>query len=85
MASNYPLRGGKHTLYQGGVLAEAFAWGPRWFGRPAGNATWGGLAHVSDVGLTILDAAGVVLARELGCGLGRRGGAGCGGRLAAAE
>ena len=59
MASNYPLRGGKHTLYQGGVLAEAFAWGPRWFGRPAGNTTWGGLAHVSDVGLTILDAAGV--------------------------
>jgi arylsulfatase B len=59
MASNFPFRGGKHTLYEGGVRAEAFAWGPKWFGAPGGNAIWGGLAHVSDVGLTILDAAGV--------------------------
>jgi len=59
MASNFPLRGGKHTLFEGGVRAEALAWGPRWLGAPGGNATWGGLAHVADVGLTILDAAGV--------------------------
>ena len=59
MASNFPFRGGKHTLYEGGVRAEAFAWGPRWLGAPGGNATWGGLAHVADVGLTLLEAAGV--------------------------
>ena len=59
MASNFPLRGGKHTLYEGGVRAEAFAWGPKWFGEPNNFNLWSGLAHVSDVGLTILDAAGV--------------------------
>ena len=58
MASNYPLRGGKHSLFQGGVLATAFAWGPTWLGTGAGR-TWAGLAHVVDLGATILDAAGV--------------------------
>jgi arylsulfatase B len=56
MASNYPRRGGKHSLYEGGVNGVAFAWGPRWL--PAG-ATWPGLAHIVDVGPTLLEAAGV--------------------------
>lgn len=58
MASNYPLRSGKHSLFQGGVRVAAFAWGSRWLGAGV-NRTWPGLAHVSDVGLSLLEAAGV--------------------------
>ena len=58
MASNWPLRAGKHSLFEGGVRVASFAWGSRWLGVGV-NRTWPGLAHVSDVGSTILEAAGV--------------------------
>jgi arylsulfatase B/arylsulfatase I/J len=58
MASNFPQRGGKHSLFQGGVRAVAFAWGPQWLGSGS-NRSWPGLIHISDVGLALLDAAGV--------------------------
>ena len=58
MASNHPLRGGKHSLYGGGVNVEAFAWGPSWV---RAGAVWDGLVHITDVGATLLDAAGVPL------------------------
>jgi arylsulfatase B len=58
MASNYPLRGGKHSLYEGGVNVAAFVWGPSFVGSGV-NRTWRGLSHVTDVGMTLLEAAGV--------------------------
>jgi hypothetical protein len=58
MASNYPLRGGKHSVFEGGTHVAAFAWGARWLGAGV-NRSWPGLAHVTDVGLTLLEAAGV--------------------------
>jgi len=58
MASNWPLRGGKHSLFEGGVNVAAFAWGPRWLGAGV-NRSWAGLAHITDVGPTLLAAAGV--------------------------
>ena len=33
-------------------------WGPAWLGSGI-NRSWDGLAHISDIGLTLLDAAGV--------------------------
>jgi len=65
MASNYPFRGGKHSLYEGGVNAASFIWGPPWLSTHASssativNESWGGLAHVTDVGLSLLEAAGI--------------------------
>lgn len=58
MASNFPHRGGKHSLLEGGVNVVAFAWGPAWLGVGV-NRTWSGLSHVTDVGLTLLEAGGV--------------------------
>lgn len=57
-ASNYPFRGGKHSVFEGGVRAIAYAWGAQWLGVGV-NRSWDGLVHVTDVGLTLLDAAGV--------------------------
>ena len=62
MASNFPFRGGKHSLYEGGVNAASFIWGPRFLPSSnggGGNKSWGGLVHISDVGVTLLEAAGV--------------------------
>jgi hypothetical protein len=46
------------ALFEGGVRATAFAWGARWLGAGV-NRTWPGLAHVTDLGATLLEAAGV--------------------------
>ena len=46
-SSNAPLRGGKHTLWEGGVRVVALISGP--LVPPARRgATWPGMAHVSD-------------------------------------
>ena len=54
--SNFPLRGGKHSLYEGGVRLLGLAAGPMVYGR-AENHT--GLMHHADWLPTLLEAAGV--------------------------
>ena len=53
-ATNAPLRGGKHTFFDGGLRVEAFLAGGA---LPAARrgATWAGLAHASDWYLTLLE------------------------------
>jgi arylsulfatase B len=53
-ALNYPLRGGKHSLYQGGVKGTGFVWSSALYGTSPANRTWGGLAHITDWFPTIL-------------------------------
>eukprot|EP00729_Bicosta_minor_P006271 gene6271-24392_t len=63
-ASNYPLRGGKHNAYEGGVRATAWVWDGRGkLHRKAGpgiprGRTWHGLAHAVDYLPTICSIAG---------------------------
>jgi len=49
-ASNWPLRGGKHNAYEGGVRATAFIWDGRGILHPRGahNLKWNGLMHAVD-------------------------------------
>ena len=59
---NAPLRGGKHTFWEGGVRVEAFVAGG---GLPAARrgTTWDGMAHVSDWYRTLVEgAAGLPIA-----------------------
>ena len=56
-SSNYPLRGGKHSLWEGGVRLTAAARGPMIQRPPGGNIT--GLMHHADWLPTFLEAAGV--------------------------
>lgn len=54
VSSNYPLRGSKFTLWEGGIRLMSCISGP---GVPAGK-TWDGLMHVSDWLPTVLEAIG---------------------------
>eukprot|EP00041_Stephanoeca_diplocostata_P017392 m.349118 g.349118 ORF g.349118 m.349118 type:complete len:661 (+) comp20685_c0_seq1:183-2165(+) len=56
-ANNYPLRGGKFTLWDGGVRVVGFLGGPLLYASK--GTTFTGLAHASDLMPTILEAAGV--------------------------
>ena len=47
-ALNFPLRGGKHSLYQGGVRGTAFVWSEALYGTSPLGRTYNGLAHMSD-------------------------------------
>lgn len=49
-ASNWPLRGGKHTAHEGGIRATAFIWDGRNVVYPASShgLTWDGLMHAVD-------------------------------------
>jgi hypothetical protein len=59
-ASNWPLRGGKHNAYEGGVRAHAWLWDGRSILHPAGGGgVWRGLMHAVDVLPTLLGCAGV--------------------------
>lgn len=55
-ASNYPLRGVKHTLWEGGVRGAGFVYGSP-FSQRAGNNT-NALMHVTDWLPTLVEAAG---------------------------
>jgi hypothetical protein len=54
--SNWPLRGGKHSLYEGGVRLLGVASGPMLYGRGENHS---GLMHHADWLPTLLEAAGV--------------------------
>lgn len=47
-ALNWPLRGGKHTLYQGGVKGTSFVWSKALYGTSPANRSYTGLAHITD-------------------------------------
>ena len=53
-STNSPLRGGKHTLWDGGLRVQSFVSGPL-VPPHRRNTTWPGLAHSSDWWPTILD------------------------------
>lgn len=59
--SNYPLRGGKFTYWDGGVRIQAFVYSPRLDLIPQSmvGRTWSGLGHTVDIMPTFLAAAGV--------------------------
>ena len=56
-ASNFPLRGGKHSLWEGGVRLTALAAAPFLSAPPGAN--FSGLMHHADWLPTLLEAAGV--------------------------
>jgi len=58
--NNYPLRGGKFTLFEGGIRARAFVYSAstRWIPTSRRGTTWSGLAHVSDIFATFAGRAG---------------------------
>jgi len=53
-ATNAPYRGGKHTLWEGGLRVRAFVTGSA-LPDSARGTTWGGLAHSSDWYLTLAE------------------------------
>lgn len=60
-STNFPLRGGKHTFYDGGLKVEAFLAGGA-IPPQVINTTWYGLAHASDWYLTLLEGyAGITV------------------------
>jgi arylsulfatase A-like enzyme len=60
-SSNWPLRGGKHTLYEGGVRVNGIVWAGWWSdaGRSALQRNYDGLMGAVDWIPTLLDAAGI--------------------------
>lgn len=56
-SSNFPLRGGKHSLWEGGIRLTAAAHGRMISRPPGGNVT--GMMHHVDWLPTLLEAAGV--------------------------
>ena len=59
--SNYPLRAGKATLFEGGVRGVGVLGGGALPGAARGKR-YGGLAHAVDVAPTLVEGAGVVVA-----------------------
>ena len=55
-STNFPLRGGKHTLWEGGVRLAGFMHGPMIQNT---GKHFQGLMHIADLLPTIVDAAGV--------------------------
>ncbi|KAL8618779.1 hypothetical protein ACOMHN_000207 [Nucella lapillus] len=56
-ANNWPLRGSKHTLWEGGTRATAFLHAPRYFPGRAGTV-YDGVIHAVDWLPTLVEAAG---------------------------
>ena len=57
-ASNFPLRGSKGGLFEGGVRSRGFLWGGAVPPAVRGT-TWAGLMHVTDIFPTVLSASGL--------------------------
>merc|ERR1719247_3606878 len=64
-ANNAPFRGGKHTLWEGGVRTEAFLWSPLLPAARRGTK-WDGIMHISDWWATYLGAAGATPPADTG-------------------
>jgi len=58
--SNYPLRGGKFGLFEGGIRARTFIYSER-IPKTRRGTTWSGLSHVSDIFATMAGWAGALL------------------------
>eukprot|EP00730_Choanoeca_flexa_P012448 TRINITY_DN4284_c0_g1_i1.p1 TRINITY_DN4284_c0_g1~~TRINITY_DN4284_c0_g1_i1.p1 ORF type:complete len:569 (+),score=147.90 TRINITY_DN4284_c0_g1_i1:3-1709(+) len=58
-ARNYPLRGGKHSAYEGGVRGTAFVRAPSSVTFPLSGGTYDNLMHAADWLPTMCDAVGV--------------------------
>jgi arylsulfatase A-like enzyme len=56
-ASNWPLRGWKGSLWEGGIRSQAFVWSPLMLPELRGRS-WGGLLHVTDIMPTLVGLAG---------------------------
>ena len=54
-SSNYPLRGGKKSVYEGGVRSYTVVRAP---GLAATNVTWPGMIHAIDWLPTLVHVAG---------------------------
>ena len=90
-ANNWPLRGGKHTLWEGGTRVRCFFGGPA-LARARNGAvggSWNGLAHATDILPTLVAAATAAAAAAAnaadgaeGAGGPARAGAGAGGAAA---
>jgi len=56
-ANNWPLRGWKGSLFEGGVRSQAFIWAPLYLPQLRGRS-WSGLMHITDVVPTLLGIVG---------------------------
>jgi arylsulfatase B len=56
---NWPLRGGKHSLYDGGVKGTGFVWSQALYGDDASNRTYNGMMHITDFFPTIFSWFGL--------------------------
>lgn len=65
VGSNYPARGGKATLFEGGVNVVALL-GGGWIPASARGTTFRGLMHAVDWGPTLMQAAGLKLGPYVG-------------------
>ncbi|CAK0902700.1 unnamed protein product [Prorocentrum cordatum] len=63
-ASNWPLRGWKGSLWEGGVRSQAFVWSPLMLPELRGSS-WGGLLHVTDIMPTLVGLAGGAVPESL--------------------
>jgi arylsulfatase A-like enzyme len=65
-STNFPLRGGKHTFYEGGVRVTAFVSGGALPSERRGS-TWSGLSHASDWYRTLVEGvAGATVPTDTG-------------------
>jgi len=64
-ARNWPLRGGKHSIWEGGVRATAFVHGPPALLPSGGGAAYEGLMHGADWLPTLSSVAGYDLNQTL--------------------
>eukprot|EP00927_Polykrikos_kofoidii_P036729 TRINITY_DN309_c0_g1_i5.p1 TRINITY_DN309_c0_g1~~TRINITY_DN309_c0_g1_i5.p1 ORF type:complete len:421 (-),score=41.93 TRINITY_DN309_c0_g1_i5:52-1293(-) len=64
-SSNWPLRGGKHTLYEGGVRVSGIVWAGWWANAERRWSHYDGLMGAVDWIPTLLEAAGIPRSSDL--------------------